>query len=78
MKKLVLSVTAALIVSISQAQINKKDTVIPDTNQVEKIRKMPMDTMHHHMPVAPLAPKDTAINRKSFDDADPKKSESPK
>ncbi|HKR04602.1 MAG TPA: hypothetical protein VJY62_08185 [Bacteroidia bacterium] len=78
MKKLILSIAAALIVSISQAQINKKDTVMPDTNQVEKIHKMPMDTMPHNRPAVPLTPKDTVINRKSIDDADPKKSESPK
>ena len=76
MKKIILSVFAAFMINVSHAQVNKKDTVMLDSTQVEKIQKMPMDSMHHNMPIAPL--KDTIMYRKSPDDADPKKSESPK
>ncbi|MEP7168110.1 MAG: hypothetical protein ABI855_01945 [Bacteroidota bacterium] len=77
MKKIILSFSTALIVTISQAQINKKDTVMLDTTQVEKINKMPMDSTHYKMPVAPLTPKDS-MYRKTGDDEDPKRSDPPK
>lgn len=40
------------------AQINPRDTVMPDTTQLVPIHVMPMDTpAHHNMPVVdPLAP----------------------
>jgi hypothetical protein len=77
MKKIISSFSAALIVNISCAQINKKDTMMLDSTQVEKIHKMPMDSTNYKMPVAPLTPKDS-MYRKSGDDEDPKRSDPPK
>ena len=45
-----------------------KDTVMLDTSGVEKINRVPVDTSHHTMPVAPLQ-RDTTV--KPHDDADP-------
>ena len=68
--------SALVWLSVCNAQ-TKKDTVMLDSTQVEKIRKMPMDSTHEKMPVAPLYPKDTII-RKTGDDEDPKTPKSPK
>lgn len=61
-----LSVLAAVMVlslTVCKAQTYKKDTIMVDTTQMEKIRKMPMDTIQHKMPVKPLIP-DTTIHEK--------------
>lgn len=72
MKKIIISAAAFFIVGLCEAQV-KKDTVMVDSTQAEKIKKMPMDTTHEKMPVVPLTPKDsTPPYRKGGDDADPK------
>jgi hypothetical protein len=65
------------LVSMSYAQVNKKDTVMLDTSRVEKIKKMPIDSSYYKMPVVTPNQKDTA-HRKSGDDEDPKRFEQPK
>lgn len=71
MKTLIL-ITGLVIFSImSNAQVIKKDTVMVDSSQAEKINKMPMDTGHYKMPVKPL-PVDSA-HRRDIDDIDPDK-----
>ena len=57
-----------LLSSAAYAQ-TEKDTVMLDTAGVEKMNRMPVDTSHHTMPVAPLQ-QDTTI-KKPEDDADP-------
>lgn len=51
------------------AQSARKDTVKLDSTQVEKIKKMPMDTVGHKMPVVPVTPppkpKETGYLRKT-------------
>lgn len=42
---------------VANAQV-KKDTVNPDSTHLEKIRKMPMDTLHHKTPVKPVPPEE--------------------
>lgn len=76
MKKIILLISAMFWLSACDAQ-TKKDTVMLDSTQVEKINKMPMDSTHEKMPVAPLYPKDSVI-RKTGDDEDPKIPKSPK
>jgi len=76
MKKTILSISVMFWLGVCNAQ-TKKDTVMLDNTQVEKINKMPMDSTHKKMPVAPLYPKDTVI-RKTGDDEDPKIPKSPK
>jgi hypothetical protein len=76
MKKIILIIFALVWLRVCNAQ-TKKDTVVLDSTQVEKIRKMPMDSTHEKMPTAPLSPKDT-IMRKTGDDEDPKTLMSPK
>jgi hypothetical protein len=39
-----------------KAQVKGKDTVQVDSTHQEKIRKMPMDTIHHKTPVKPVLP----------------------
>lgn len=76
MKKLILLISAVLVFNLSHAQVNKKDTVMLDSTQVEKINKMPMDSAIHNMPVAPL--ESDSIRRNAIDDADPKKPKTPR
>lgn len=52
------------------AQVNKRDTVKLDTANVEKIRKVPMDTVPSTMPVKKLPQSPAPGNNK-----DPKKKE---
>lgn len=78
MKKLITSIALAFVINAVNAQAIKKGTVKLDSTQVEKIHKMPMDTMHENMPVAPLTPKDSILKPKMGDDEDPKKSGPPK
>lgn len=42
----------------ANAQVIEKDTVKPDSTHLEKIRKMPMDTLHQKMPVKPVLPEE--------------------
>lgn len=57
MKKIILSLVPVLfLICHSEAQV--KDTAILDSNHIEKIRKMPMDTIHHKPPVNPVSPPD--------------------
>ena len=79
MKKLIVVISALFVVSLCNAQSTPapKDTVQLDSTQVEKILKMPMDTLHHTKPVVPLPPKDTANYKRTMDDADPQKPKSP-
>ncbi len=54
MKKIIL-IGALFIFQKVEAQDNKqKDTVKVDSTQIEKIKKMPMDSISHPMPVAPV------------------------
>lgn len=86
MKRLILILILIGINSFFSFSQSKKDTVRVDTTQVEKIMKMPMDTIRDNMPLVPIPDskdttmfrtpkesKDTIMNRKSVDDADPKK-----
>lgn len=36
----------------------KKDTMKLDSSQIEKIKKMPMDTIHYKMPTKPVLPEE--------------------
>lgn len=47
-----------LLASFCNAQENKKDTMFTDSTHMEKIKKMPMDTMHHSIPVKPVLPEE--------------------
>ncbi len=69
MKKSALLALALLTFNCAFAQITK-DTVKLDSTNVERIKKMPMDTTQSKMPVAPL-PVDSVKPRNSGDDADP-------
>ncbi len=51
MKKIMLIVTGVFITLMASAQVNKKDTMKVDTAHLEKIRKMPMDSIPGKMPV---------------------------
>jgi hypothetical protein len=50
MKKIILTAAGALITLLAPAQVNKKDTMRVDTAHIEKIRKMPMDSIPGKMP----------------------------
>ena len=58
MKQFVLTAFLVCAAFALKAQINPRDTVMPDTTQLVPIHVMPMDTpAHHNMPVVdPLAP----------------------
>ena len=71
MKKIATTILAIFFFGICNAQ-STKTIVKPDSTQIEKIEKMPMDTAHNKVPLTPLSPKDSIINNKSMDDADPK------
>jgi hypothetical protein len=62
--KNMLSILFFIYVMSVSAQSGKRDTVKLDSTQVEKIRKMPMDTMIHTMPVVPLTPPKNSKNKK--------------
>ena len=76
MKKILITATTAFLFSFCQAQ-TRKDTVMVDSTQVERIHKMPMDTTHHTMPIVPLTPGENKKYRETGDDADPKMPKSP-
>ena len=61
-------ISLLLICSLSVPAQSRKDTVKLDSTQVEKIKKMPMDTVGHKMPVMPVTPppklKETGYLRK--------------
>lgn len=65
MKKIMGIFTAFLLAGSVNAQV-KKDTVKVDSTQMEKIKKMPMDTVFHKMPIKPVLPEeqkhDNSIN----------------
>lgn len=69
MKNTLLSLFIIYTLSAS-AQAGKKDTVKLDSTQIEKIKKMPEDTVPHKTPVIPLTPpknpknKETPIRKK--------------
>ena len=63
MKKLMLMMAGLLPVLLS-AQVNKRDTVRMDTANIEKIKKVPMDTVPSKMPVQPLPPPNDSKNPK--------------
>ncbi|MEO8147536.1 MAG: hypothetical protein ABI723_07865 [Bacteroidia bacterium] len=78
MKKLIVAISVTCVVSLCNAQTPvNKDTIKLDSAQIEKISKMPMDSMHHTMPIYPKSPKDSLYKPKTIDDADPKKPKSP-
>jgi hypothetical protein len=54
MKTTLLSILAVGLSLNLMAQGAGKDTVKPDSTQLEKIKKMPMDTIHHKTPVKPV------------------------
>jgi hypothetical protein len=57
MKKIfIISILLFRLIPNGKAQNVKKDTVRPDTIQVEKIKKMPMDTIQHTMPIKKIPP----------------------
>ncbi|MCW3086163.1 MAG: hypothetical protein JWP12_3529 [Bacteroidetes bacterium] len=51
MKKTILIATGVLITLMAPAQVNKRDTVRVDTVNIEKIKKMPMDSIPGKMPI---------------------------
>jgi len=57
MKTIAVSIFIACAVSASaQTDRSRKDTVKVDSSHVERIKKMPMDTALHNMPVVPVTP----------------------
>jgi hypothetical protein len=59
MKKIILSIASVMFFTCAlKAQNKNKDTVMIDSTQLEKIEKMPMDTIHHKMPVDPVLPEE--------------------
>lgn len=67
MKKMVLAFVFSVIYISSFAQA-PKDTARLDSSEVERIRRMPLDTTNNRMPVAPLTPPTNPTR----DDVDPK------
>jgi hypothetical protein len=64
MKKIfIISILLFLLIPNGKGQNIKKDTVRPDTIQVEKIKKMPMDTVQHTMPVKKIPPQDGKMSK---------------
>jgi hypothetical protein len=57
MKKKLIS-CAGLILFAMGLHAQVKDTVKPDSTHLEKIRKMPMDTVPHNTPVKPVLPEE--------------------
>jgi hypothetical protein len=68
MKKILLTVLSAFIYISCMAQA-PGDTAILDTSEVERIKRMPVDTTNSKMPVAPLQGTPKGNTR---DDVDPK------
>lgn len=65
MKKVIVSILSMCFMPlITNAQVIEKDTVKPDSTHLEKIRKMPMDTIHHKTPVKPVLPEEQKNNKK--------------
>jgi hypothetical protein len=60
MKKAVISFSFIFFVLSVEAQekINRKDTVQVDSTHLEKIKKMPMDSLHHKTPIKPVLPEE--------------------
>ncbi|HEX8515465.1 MAG TPA: hypothetical protein VF868_04640 [Bacteroidia bacterium] len=68
MKKMILSITLVAAFYNLEAQVKGKDTVKPDSTHLEKIKKMPMDTMDHQTPVKPV-PQDNKKKDEKNNDA---------
>lgn len=73
MKKIILIIAIVLGYNFCIAQEIKKDTIVLDSTQIEKINNMPMDTLHRNTPQVMPGKMDSLINIKSRDDVDPKK-----
>lgn len=57
MKKLIVICLISFIACTIDAQV-KKESVPLDTSQIEKIKKMPMDTVYNKMPTKPVLPEE--------------------
>jgi len=57
MKKIIVICAVLFFTCSLNAQV-KKDTVKLDSSQIEKIKKMPMDTIHNKMPTKPVLPEE--------------------
>ena len=68
MKKMLLTIFSASLYISCLAQA-PRDTARLDSSEVERIKKMPMDTTNSKMPIAPLEGTPKGNTR---DDADPK------
>jgi hypothetical protein len=58
MKKQVIASLSALLLTAGINAQERKDTVKTDSMHQEKIKKMPMDTVHHKTPVKPVLPEE--------------------
>jgi hypothetical protein len=66
MKKAPVFIALFFLCFAGDAQENKKDTVLTDSTHIEKIKKMPMDTVHPHtMPVKPVLPEEQRDKRRN-------------
>ncbi len=64
MKTISFSVIFLFCIHSGNAQINKLDTVYTDSTHMEKIKKMPMDTIHHNIPIKPVLPEEQKDKRR--------------
>lgn len=69
MKYVMILLLAGMFSIKASAQVGK-DTVKTDSLHMEKIKKMPMDTMHHKTPVKPILREEQRDKRKE-DPIDP-------
>ncbi|MCE3279032.1 MAG: hypothetical protein K0S44_1223 [Bacteroidetes bacterium] len=51
----------------AQEKINRKDTVQVDSTHLEKIKKMPMDSIHHKTPIKPVLPEEQRDDKERKD-----------
>ncbi|MDF2438365.1 MAG: hypothetical protein K0Q95_2741 [Bacteroidota bacterium] len=69
MKKNIIFISLFFMSIAGVAQVNKKDTVFTDSTHIEKIKKMPMDTVQPHtMPVKPVLPEQQKDKKRNSND----------
>lgn len=51
----------------AQEKINRRDTVKIDSTHLEKIQKMPMDSIHHKTPIKPVLPEEQRDDKERKD-----------